>query len=199
MWETRFQTPDYVFGKAPARFLPDHADYLTPGLSALSVADGEGRNSVYLARQGLTVTALEFAPSAIAKARALAREHDVEVDLHKADVIADPFPVKGPFDITLGIFIQFVGPKERAALFDKMAQTTAPGGLLMLHGYTPKQLDYGTGGPRALENLYTPDLLAGAFSGWEILENRPHERDLDEGKGHSGRSALIDFIARKPL
>ena len=72
------------------------------------------------------------------------------------------------------------------------------GGFLSLHGYTPKQLEYGTGGPKAFENLYTPELLEGMFEGWEIYESRAYERELDEGKGHSGMSALIDFVARRP-
>ncbi len=205
MWEDRFQTPDYVFGKAPASVLLTHRDRLIAGQTALSVADGEGRNSVFMAEQGLAVTALEYAPSALEKARKLADERAVTVAFQHCDVLADPFPApaealapNGGYDLTVGIFIQFTGPEGRALLFDKMARATAPGGLILLHGYTPKQLDYGTGGPRAVENLYTPELLSQAFPGWAILENHSYERDLDEGHGHSGRSALIDFIARKP-
>lgn len=79
-----------------------------------------------------------------------------------------------------------------------MKKTTKPGGLVMLHGYTPEQLAHGTGGPPFAENMYTESLLQNAFSGWEILECRAYEREVQEGRGHSGLSALIDFIARKP-
>jgi len=102
------------------------------------------------------------------------------------------------FDHVVGIFIQFVGPDQRGVMFDHMKSAVKPGGLLSLHGYTPKQLEYRTGGPGALENLYTEDQLAGMFEGWEIIENRAHEREVSEGKGHSGMSALIDFVARRP-
>ncbi|WP_137700238.1 SAM-dependent methyltransferase [Marimonas lutisalis] len=196
MWEERFSTPDYVFGKEPAQFLRDHETYLAPGLSALSVADGEGRNSVFMAQKGLAVTALEFAPSAIRKARALAAERDVSVDFRQFDVLAQDF--EGEYDIVAGIFIQFVGPVERGKLFRQMQRVTKPGGIVLLHGYTPEQIQHGTGGPPDVRNMYTCKTLRESFPGWEVLECREYEREVQEGRGHSGMSALIDFIARKP-
>jgi len=196
MWEERFATQDYVFGTTPAAFLHDIRHHLTQGASALSVAEGEGRNAVFLAQCGLDVTALEFAPSALAKARKLADARGVTVDFQQVDVLDHEWPAT--YDLVFGIFIQFVGPADRVRLFDGMKRSTRPGGLILLHGYTPKQLDYGTGGPRTVENLYTEDLLRTAFNGWDILECLSHERVLSEGKGHAGMSALIDFVARKP-
>ncbi len=197
MWEERFNTPEYVFGKKPARFLTDHMSMLHPGETALCVADGEGRNSVFLAKQGLSVTALEYAPSAIAKARDLAKATGVAVEFREADVLHYDWPEQ--YDAVIGIFIQFVGPREREDLFDGMKHSVKPGGLMLLHGYTPQQIAYGTGGPPHVENMYTPNLLATDFDGWDILENHAYERDVQEGRGHSGRSALIDFAARKPV
>ncbi len=198
MWEERFaSSPDFVFGKTPAQFLLDHDDYLTPGYTALSVADGEGRNSVHLAERGLNVTALEFAPTAIARARDLATERGVQVDFRQLDIMAQPWPTQ-QFDLVAGIFIQFVGPDGRRAQFRHMRDATKPGGLVMLHGYRPKQLDYGTGGPPFAENMYTGTILRAAFAGWDILLCREHDSAIHEGRGHSGQSALIDFIARKP-
>lgn len=196
MWEERFATQDYVFGKDPARFIVEHASYLTPGMTALSVADGEGRNSVYLAEQGLTVTALEFAPSAIRKARLLAAERGVSVEFQNVDVLQHDWPDQ--FDLVVGIFIQFVGPQQRAELFKGMMDSVLPGGLLMLHGYTPEQLVHGTGGPPFAENMYTEAALRETFDGWDILECRAYEREVQEGRGHIGMSALIDLVARKP-
>jgi hypothetical protein len=69
---------------------------------------------------------------------------------------------------------------------------------VLLQGYTPKQLDYGTGGPGVLENLYTPEILRAAFGDWVIEELVEYEEDVSEGRGHSGRSALIGMVARKP-
>ncbi|HEY9038059.1 MAG TPA: class I SAM-dependent methyltransferase [Roseovarius sp.] len=197
MWEDRFQTEDYVFGTSPAQFLVDHRDYLQHGQRALSVADGEGRNSVYMAECGLQVTALEFAPSAIAKARKLAAGRGVTVDFQQVDVTAYDWPDQ--YDLVVGIFIQFLGPDARKALFHDMKRSVAPGGLILLHGYTPEQVDLGTGGPPHAENMYTETLLRDCFAGWEILENTAYRREISEGRGHSGMSALIDFVARKPL
>lgn len=198
MWEERYAgSRDYVFGTAPAQFLRDHLDYLSPGQTALAVADGEGRNSVFMAERGLEVTALEFAPTAIARAKRLAQERSVTVDFHQCDILHDTWP-DAQFDIVAGIFIQFVGPEERALQFERMQATTKPGGIVMLHGYTPKQLEHGTGGPPFIENLYTPEILHTAFTNWEVETLTEYEREVQEGRGHSGMSALIDLIARKP-
>ena len=196
MWEERYQSPDYLFGTEPAAFLIDHADLLKPGDTALSVADGEGRNAVFMAQKGLKVTALEYAPSAIVKARRLADAKGVSVDFREVDVLAHDWP--DTYDLVVGIFIQFVGPKDRAKLLDDMKRSVAPGGTILLHGYTPKQIEYGTGGPPHAENMYTEDMLRDVFRGWDNLECREYEREIREGTGHAGRSALIDLVARKP-
>lgn len=196
MWEERFATDEYVFGKSPARFLTEHAPYLHPGATALSVADGEGRNSVFMAECGMQVSALEFAPSALRKAHALAAERGVNVDFQQVDVLNHDWPDQ--VDLVAGIFIQFVGPNDRERLFDGMKASVKPGGLILLHGYTPKQLEFGTGGPPFAQNMYTEEILRTAFADWDILECRAYERDVEEGRGHVGNSALIDFVARKP-
>lgn len=195
MWEERFSTPEYIFGKAPARFMTEHSGWFTQGATGLSVADGEGRNSVFMAERGMSVTALDFAPSAIAKARALAKAHGVSVNFRACDVLAEDFPATGHYDIVTGIFIQFTGPAARAALFDKMKAATRPGGVLMLHGYTPEQVALGTGGPPFVENMYTEAILRDLFKGWDILETAEYTREAQSGKG---LAAYIDFIARKP-
>ena len=103
------------------------------------------------------------------------------------------------YDLVVGVFIQFVGPEGRAAQFSGMKQAVKPGGHILLHGYTPKQLEFGTGGPPFVEHLYTEEMLREAFSNFEIVELRAYECKIDEGEGHYGMSALIDLVARKPL
>lgn len=197
MWDDRFATPDYVYGKAPAAFLVDHADWLKPGLTGLAVADGEGRNSVFMAERGVVTVAMDSSPNAIAKARALAAERGVTVAHHEACIHDFAWPAES-FDLVVAIFIQFLSPSEREAVFARMVEALKPGGALLLHGYRPEQIALGTGGPRAAENLYTEDMLREAFGGLEIVELRAYERELDEGVGHSGLSALIDLVAVKP-
>ena len=197
MWNDRFAKPGYLFGTEPARFLVSHSAQLEAGLTALAVADGEGRNSVHMAGHGVRVTAMDSSDVAVEKARALAQSRGVDVDFNVADIATWDWSAT-QFDLVVGIFIQFVGPEARVAQFEGMKQAVKPGGLLMLHGYTPKQIEFGTGGPRVVENLYTETLLKEAFSGFEIIELESYECEIDEGDGHSGMSALIDFIARKP-
>lgn len=199
MWEDRFaNSKDYVFGTTPAGFLLAHGAYLNAGDTALSVADGEGRNSVYLAERGLTVTALEFAPSALKRAQALAQTRGVSVDYRNCNILTEDWSEPDSYDLVVAIFIQFTPAEGRARQFDGIQASCKPGGLVMIHGYTPKQLEFGTGGPSAAENMYTEAQMRADFSGWDILECTSYERDLQEGAGHSGRSALLDFVARKP-
>jgi len=96
------------------------------------------------------------------------------------------------------VFIQFVGPQERVGVFAGMKRAVKPGGVLLLQGYTPKQLEYKTGGPPSVENLYTADLLREVFSDWKIDRLEEYEDELAEGFGHKGRSALIGLVAKKP-
>jgi hypothetical protein len=96
------------------------------------------------------------------------------------------------------IFVQFADPATRSFMFERIVRALKPNGVLLLQGYTPKQLEYKTGGPPYVENLYTAELLRSAFAALEVLELREHERILGEGTQHCGRSALIDLVARKP-
>lgn len=165
------------------------------------MADGEGRNSVWLAEQGLEVTAVEISAVAMEKARRLAAGRGVMINFLQADMLAPdwpPPPMHGMFDWVIGVFIQFTGPTERERQFAAMKRLTARGGRILLQGYTPKQLGHGTGGPGVLENLYTAEILRAAFGDWEIEELVDYEDEIAEGHGHKGRSALIGMVARKP-
>ncbi|TRZ99197.1 MAG: class I SAM-dependent methyltransferase [Rhodocyclaceae bacterium] len=202
-WNTRYQNAgdEYLFGTEPNRFLAHRVELLRNGHTAVSVADGEGRNSVWLAEQGLDVTAVEISPVAVEKARRLVAGRKLPIRFLLADMLAPDWPpaaMHGAFDWVIGVFIQFVGAEERVRQFSVMKQLAKPGGRILLHGYTPKQLDYGTGGPPAVENLYTREILLDAFAGWEIEELVDYEDDIAEGMGHKGRSALIGLVARKP-
>jgi SAM-dependent methyltransferase len=196
MWNERYSEPGYLFGTEPAAFLRREASRLSAGQTALCVADGEGRNSVYLAGLGLSVTAMDASEVAVEKAQALARANSVTVDFHVADIARWDWTAR-PYDVVAGIFFQFAGPSLRDEIFAGMIRTLAPGGLLMLQGYTPAQLVHNTGGPRVLENLYTSELLRDRFRDLDLLHLDEYEADLAEGSRHLGRSALIDLVARR--
>ncbi len=202
-WNARYRAAgdDYLFGIEPNHFLTRRAHLFEDGHTALSVADGEGRNSVWLAEQALTVTAVEISPLAVAKARKLAAGRGVAVNFVVADLLAPDWPpatLENEFDWVVGIFIQFADPGERVRQFAAMKRATRAGGRILLHGYTPRQLEYKTGGPPFVDNLYTPEILRAGFSDWTIEELVEYEDEIAEGSGHRGRSALIGMVARKP-
>ena len=196
MWNERYAQPGFLFGSEPAQFLRDHGAYLKRGMSALAVADGEGRNSTFLAEKGLKVTAMDSSDVAIDKARGLAAARMAPVTFFHADLRTWDWEAQ-PFDLIVAVFIQFADPDFRDEIFSGMKRALKPGGVLMLHGYTPKQVEYRTGGPSNPENMYTAPLLADRFGDMEILHLEEYDREVQEGQGHSGLSALIDLIARK--
>jgi SAM-dependent methyltransferase len=197
-WNERYGAPDYIFGTAPNAFLASNASRLKRGQRALCIADGEGRNSVWLAEQGLEVTAFDFSPIGVDKARKLAASRGVKVRYEVSSVYDWSWPAAA-FDVVAAIFVQFADPPMRSFMFERMARALRPGGLVLVEGYTPKQLEFGTGGPKQVDQLYTEDLLRAAFAGMEIVELRQYEAELDEGSRHQGPSAVIDLVARSKI
>ena len=195
-WDTRYAAPGFLFGTEPNAFLKNQAHLLKAGQKALSIADGEGRNSVFLAELGLDVRAMDFSPNALAKAQVLAKERGVTVRFEQADLETWTWPA-GEFDVVVAIFIQFCEPAMRARVFENMKRALKPGGLILMQGYSPKQLEYKTGGPSQVEQLYTRELLEKAFADCTSVEIEEYDREMHEGAGHGGMSALIDLIARK--
>jgi 2-polyprenyl-3-methyl-5-hydroxy-6-metoxy-1,4-benzoquinol methylase len=199
-WNQRYISAEgYLFGTAPNAWLARHAQVWKPGQRVLCVADGEGRNSVWLAQQGLQVEAFDIAEVGLAKARRLAAERGVTVDFQLADVdgFAWPDAPDHRYDGVAAIFVQFADPALRTRLFARMQAALKPGGRLVLQGYTPQQLAYKTGGPPQVEHLYTEALLREAFAGMDVEVLESYEADVDEGIGHRGRSALIGMVARQ--
>lgn len=197
-WDTRYANADgFLFGERPNAWLAANAAWLRPGMRVLSIADGEGRNGVWLAQQGCSVTAFDLSPVGVARARTLAQRCGVAIDLRVADVADWPWEPDA-FDAVVAVFIQFAAPLVRERIFAGIARTLVPGGVLVLEGYGPRQLRYRTGGPGVAANLYTMPLLAKAFAGWEILASRDADREVSEGAGHRGLSHLVSLVARKP-
>ena len=196
-WDRRYSLPGYQFGKEPAEFLQRAAGLLPKKSRVLCVADGEGRNSVYLASLGHDVTAFDASGVALAKSLDLAAERGVEVKFNLSGV--EDWDWSRKFDVVVGVFIQFAGPALQKQMFDWMRGALVPSGLLVLHGYIPRQLNYNTGGPGVAENMYTKALLSNTFKDFEVLLLEDYDAEIDEGPGHSGLSALIDFVGRKPI
>jgi SAM-dependent methyltransferase len=196
-WNQRFSGDGYLFGTEPNVWLREHAGLWHSGARVLCVADGEGRNSVWLAQRGLRVDAFDISDVGVAKARRLADAQGATVNFQVADCDGFAWPEMA-YDGVAAIFIQFADPALRERLFDRMQRSLKPGGTLVLQGYTPKQLEYRTGGPPIASHLYTQPLLREAFAALDIVELREYEADVREGSGHAGWSALIGLVARKP-
>lgn len=198
-WEARYAAAgDYIFGTAPNAFLAANASLIAPGAKVLSVADGEGRNSVFLAGRGVDVHAVEVSATAIARARKLAADRGVTVNFQQADLLRWKWPEQ-EYDAVVAIFVQFVAPEERPAFFADLVRALRPGGMLLLAGYRPEQVANRTGGPSDPAHCYTEALLRDAFAGLVFERLDSYDAVLDEGAGHAGMSALIDLVARKPL
>jgi cyclopropane fatty-acyl-phospholipid synthase-like methyltransferase len=195
-WEKRFSVPEYVFGTEPNAFLARQVHRLPASGTALAVADGEGRNGVWLAEHGLDVLSIDWSPAAQAKALALAKARGVALRTALADLVTWEWP-KNAYDVIVAIFIQFLTPSERSRLFAAMREALKPGGLLLIEGYRPEQLNYKTGGPSQVENLYTRALLEAEFGGFAEMTISAHDSMTSEGAAHVGMAALIDLVGLK--
>jgi SAM-dependent methyltransferase len=196
-WNERFDKAEFIFGKEPNEYLVEKAkQYLKPQNKVLCIADGEGRNGVWLAKQGMQVIGFDASDVALAKAKQFAKDNQVEVEYSFSDTDSYSWPAN-TFDAVIGIFIQFADPAMRERIFEQTYKTLKPGGLFILQGYTPKQLEYKTGGPSLIEHLYTEELIKGLSKDFKILELVSYEKELSEGPRHTGISAILGLVSRK--
>lgn len=204
-WSARYRAAKgYLFGTAPAAFLLENpwvSELPAGGGRALSLADGEGRNAVHLARRGWQVSAFDLAEPALERAHKLALEAGVSLDIARDDLDNGTWAEReDAYDLVLGIFMQVFGDRERKVrLWRNIKRVVKPGGRVALHGYRPEQLEYGTGGPPSAANMWTVDELARVFEGWQFERLAAYDKRIREGTGHDGMSALVDLVARKPV
>ena len=198
-WNERFNKPEFIFGKEPNEYLVEQAsNYLKPNSSTLCIADGEGRNGVWLAKQGMHVTGFDISDVALAKASQFAADNEVNIQYTLCDTDGFSWPANS-YDAVIGIFIQFADPEMRARIFKHVHQTLKSGGLFILQGYTSKQLEYKTGGPSLLEHLYTEEMIRELSQEFKVLDLQCYEKELSEGAKHSGMSALLGMVAQKTI
>jgi len=194
-WDERFSIEDYLFGAEPAQALVKLEHYLIPQGDTLVIADGEGRNSVYLASRGFRVTASDSSTVANVKAKALAANQNVEVNYQVEDFFDIDWSAE-QYDNIVGIFFQFIPPDKIKQVLTALRTAIKKGGTLLIHGYTPQQIELATGGPKDVSLMYTKELFEDVFEPVEILVNKEYQMQLSEGSGHKGQSALIDFVAK---
>lgn len=195
MWDQRYNTPEYIYGKTPNDFLVEMIDRIPKG-EVLSLAEGEGRNGVYLAQQGCRVTGVDSSEVALQKARALAAERGMEITTLHQD-LSELTIKSAAWDAVVSIFCHLPAPL-RASLHRQVVQGLRPGGCLVLEAYTPRQLEFKTGGPPTIELMMNLESLREELAGLDFEYAREIERDIHEGSYHNGRSAVVQVVARKP-
>ncbi len=194
MWDERFSEPGYAYGTEPNGFLCSVTDQIPPG-KVLCLAEGEGRNAVYLAELGYEVTAVDTSTVGLTKAEALALDRGVTIETVNADLT--DYPIEdGAWQGIVSIYFH-LPPVIRAALHERCLRGLAPGGVFVLEGFTPRQLELGTGGPKSRELLMELQIIRQELPGLRLEIEREIEREVVEGKFHKGTAAVVQILAVK--
>jgi len=193
-WDQRFAGEHWVYGEQPNDFLTSRSQELSAG-RALCLAEGEGRNAVFLAEQGHQVCAQDISPIGLRKAEQLAQRRGVHITTLCCD-LAEFDPKPASFDLIVAIWMH-LEPELRAAVHQRAIQALRPGGHLLMEAYSPRQLGFSSGGPTRLELLIEPAQLQQELSTLQPLLLQEVERVINEGRAHQGRSAVVQFFGRK--
>ena len=193
-WNSRYGGADYFYGTAPNDFLTSVATEIPAG-PVLCLAEGEGRNAVYLAARGHAVTAVDQSEAGLAKARGLAQSRNVPLDTVVADLTDFPIEPKAWSGI-VAIFMH-LPPALRRSVLARAVASLRPGGVFIMEAYRPAQLGYGTGGPKDAALLPTLDGLRSELGDLEWIIGREVERDVREGGGHTGLAAVVQVLVRQ--
>lgn len=202
MWDERYSDDDYVYGTEPNAFLASAIKHIRCNRQdeqhgrVLSLAEGEGRNAVFLAEQGCAVTAVDASRVGLSKAEKLAANRGVSIDIIHSDLAhLDIEP--NSWDAIISIFCH-VPSRIRVALHHRVVSGLRPGGVLILEAYTPGQLGLKTGGPQDVDMTMTLEQLQTELHGLSFDHAEELEREVVEGKYHTGRGAVVQLIAHKP-
>jgi SAM-dependent methyltransferase len=195
MWDERFSAPGYAYGTEPNDFLVSVADRIPEG-RVLCLAEGEGRNAVYLAGLGHRVTAVDASRVGLAKTQSLANQRGVDLQTELADLTEYEIEA-GAWQGIVSVFCH-LPPVARAALHERTLRGLAPGGVFVLEGFTPGQLELGTGGPRSRELLMELDVVRQELPGLRFEIARELQRPLNEGRYHQGVASVVQLLAAKP-
>lgn len=195
MWDTRYGYDGYFYGTDPNDFVAKHYHRLPEHGRVLCLADGEGRNSVFLASHGFDVTAVDQSAVGLEKATRLARERGVVITAIQADLAQWPLGAQD-WDAIVAIFCH-LPPSIRRHVHEQIPGALKPGGVLLLEAYTPAQLAFGTGGPPYAELMLTADILTAELPPLVFDHLLETERQIIEGSGHTGRGAVVQAIARR--
>lgn len=196
-WNDRYKSDEYFYGETPNVFIKEQAFRLINHNKVIAFAEGEGRNAIFLAKQGHKVTAIDYSEDGLEKTKKLAMKHNVEVHTKKVDLLADSLPVD-EYDAAIMVFGHFHNDHQKMIL-DKMIQTIKPGGLIMFEVYSKKQINYGTGGPKDVDMLYDPIDILTWCEKHKVIHFFNGEQERVEGKGHTGLADVIQVVISKSI
>jgi SAM-dependent methyltransferase len=195
MWNERYGGAGFYYGTEPNDFLREQSRLIPARASVLCLAEGEGRNAVYLASLGHRVTAVDFSEVALAKLADWARARGVTVQTICADLSRHELGTE-EWDAIVSIWCHLPS-RVRSALHSRIDRALRPNGLFILEAYTPKQIPLGTGGPKDPDLTPTAERLRLELDSVEILSLEEKRRDVSEGEGHRGPSEVVQLVARK--
>jgi SAM-dependent methyltransferase len=194
MWDERYDVEEYVYGTTPNEFLVEKFVCIPKG-KVLSLAEGEGRNAVFLAKQGYTVTAVDASLVGLNKGKKLAEENDVVVEFIHAD-LANYDLGENQWDGIVSIFCPLPS-SLRKELYQKVQAGLKQNGVFLLEAYTPNQLKHGTGGGNSVDLMQSVDSLSLELAGLKFTHLLELERNIIEGIYHTGIGAVVQAIATK--
>ena len=197
IWDERYQSESFLFGTEPNDFLRESAKYLSKGSVILCLGEGEGRNAVHLAKLGHSVTAVDMSTVGLGKALRLAQHNGVSLNTQVAN-LADYDFSENCWNGIVSIFCH-LPPALRTSAHRKAVQGLKPGGVFILEAYSPRQLEYRTGGPSDPTMLYRLEELRSDLAGLEFVVAEEKVREVREGSAHTGMASVVQVVARKPL
>ncbi len=195
IWDQKYNTPHFLYGEHPNTFLVEQSKKIPSYSKILCLAEGEGRNAVFLAKLGHQVTAVDLSQVGLDKLQALAKKNQVTIQTFCADLAYFSFP-ENHYDAIISIWCH-LPPLLRQEVHQKVYQSLKINGLFILEAYTPKQLSYKTGGPSEEGLLIQLDDLKKDFPQLKLHFAQECERYIEEGSGHKGQSAVVQFVGQK--
>ncbi|MFZ9519423.1 MAG: class I SAM-dependent methyltransferase [Silvanigrellaceae bacterium] len=197
MWDERYSGREYFYGKEPNDFLREQISLVNPSERVLCLAEGEGRNAVFIAGAvgQAEVVAVDGSAAGLEKTKILAAERNVSVHTVHADLAEFDLGLE-EWDVVVSIWCHLPSAL-RKHVHAAVVRALKPGGRLILEAYTPDQLNHGTGGPKSLDMLMQLSDLKSELAGLEVVIGRECERDIHEGQGHQGLSAVVQLVAKK--
>jgi 2-polyprenyl-3-methyl-5-hydroxy-6-metoxy-1,4-benzoquinol methylase len=198
-WDRRYGESDYAYGTEPNQFLRGQQYRLEPAMKTLVVGDGEGRNGVWLASQGLDVLSVDLSPVGLKKAEALAAHHQLHIQTQCVDLTLWDWPI-ATYDLVVSIYVHFA-PEVRQQMHKAMLAALKPNGLIVLEAFNLDQLQYqakyDSGGPKIRDMLYEPLMLQQDFINGKIIELTETITELHEGQYHHGKASVIRLILKQ--